>query len=113
MRPSSTCVRAQRIVTESLNQDLILFHIDCISTFPLNYLLRAITVVLAASAAIFSALDFTSATRRAQPVPKIGQVLRDWRKRNRSSQMATIRVFGSTACAAATTASVTAPVSSG
>jgi hypothetical protein len=100
-------------VTEFLNQDLILFHMDCILRIALNHLLRAIVLALAASAAILSAVDLTSATRRPQPAPKTGHVLSDWRKRKRSSQMAEIRIFRSAARAAAMTASVTVRESSG
>src|SRR5262245_7353397 len=69
--------------------------------------LRAMTSRLAASAAIFRAFDFTSATRRLQPRPKTGQALSDWRKCSRSSQIAAIKVLGSIARAAATTSLVT------
>jgi hypothetical protein len=80
--------------------------------FPKFYL-RAMTPRLAASAAIFRAFDFTSATRRLQPRPKTGQVLSDWRKCSRSSQIVAIKVLGSIARAAATTSSVTTLVLSG
>src|SRR4029453_17728112 len=68
---------------------------------------------LAASVAISKAFDFTSATRRPQPRPKIGQVFSDWRKCSRSSQIAVIKVLGSIAHAAAITSSVTTLVLSG
>src|SRR5215813_4492399 len=70
MRPASTCVRAHRIVIEFLNEDLILFHIDCISEFPLNYLLDVIVSAwqlrLSSSAPLISLLprDVPSLCRR-------------------------------------------------
>src|SRR5262245_36445948 len=105
-RPTRTCTRAQKIVTEFLNQNLILFHIDAMSELFDQIYLRAMTPRLAASAAISKAFDFTSATR-LQPRPNTGQVFSDWRKCSRSSQIAVTKALGSIADAAATTSSVT------
>src|SRR5262245_25201958 len=112
-RPMRTCTRAQKIVTEFLNQNLILFHIDAMSELFDQIYLRAMTPRLAASAAISKAFDFTSATRRLQPRPNTGQVFSDWRKCSRSSQIAVTKALGSIADAAATTSSVTTLVLSG
>src|SRR5262245_13784619 len=111
--PARTCTRAQRIVTEFLNQNLTLFHMNATSQlFDQIYLLDT-APRLAASDAISRAFDFTSATRRLQPRPKTGQVFSDWRKCIRSSQIAVIKVLGSIARVAATTSSVTTLVLSG
>src|SRR5262245_2974340 len=95
--PARTCTRAQRIVTEFLNQNLTLFHMNATSQlFDQIYLLDK-APRLAASDAISRAFDFTSATRRLQQRQKTGQVFSDWRKCIRSSQIAVIKVLGSIA----------------